>query len=235
MMLWGDPGVGKSRFALSAPNPLVIDFEGSTRLYAKQFDFWVAGVDKTQKDIDSPVKLTCKIVQEFVQGEYPHRQTIVIDPATDLLDTLETALMASYEKQTNKNIATLNALEKGKWYSYRRDKSRELLNQIKDLPVNVILVARTKNVWGKNEEGKTAPIDKTFDALDIVESLMDIVIHLKKNGKDDTVAFVTKSRLGNLPDILDIKDYSSITKAIDEANGEKKEESKVTKLTALKA
>lgn len=221
IMIWGEPGAGKSRFGLSAPSPLVIDLEGSTRLYANEFDFWVAEMDKTNKEINTPVNLTYKIIQEIVAGEYKDRQTIVIDPVTDLLDNLETACLAQYEKQIGKSVATLNALEKGKWYSFRRDKAREVLNQIKDLPMNVILVTRTKNVWGKNEENKMAPIDKTYDALDIVESLMDVVIQLKKDGKDDVKAIVKKSRLGNLPDILDVRDYSSITKAIEEANTKK--------------
>ena len=34
IMVWGESGSGKSRFALSSPSPIVIDLEGSTRLYA---------------------------------------------------------------------------------------------------------------------------------------------------------------------------------------------------------
>ena len=40
IMVWGESGCGKSRFALSAPAPIVVDLEGSTRLYANEFDFW---------------------------------------------------------------------------------------------------------------------------------------------------------------------------------------------------
>ena len=46
-MVWGESGSGKSRFALSSPNPIVVDLEGSTRLYANQFDFYKAEVNKT--------------------------------------------------------------------------------------------------------------------------------------------------------------------------------------------
>ena len=45
-LVWGVSGSGKSRFALSSPSPIVIDLEGSTRLYAEQFDFYKAEVDK---------------------------------------------------------------------------------------------------------------------------------------------------------------------------------------------
>ena len=53
IMVWGESGSGKSRFALSSPNPIVIDLEGSTRLYAEQFDFYKAEVDKTDNRASS--------------------------------------------------------------------------------------------------------------------------------------------------------------------------------------
>ena len=43
--------------------------------------------------------------------------------------------------------------------------------------------------------------------------LMDIVIQLEKNG-EETRAIVKKSRLGNLPKILDVKNYDSIGQAL---------------------
>ena len=52
IMVWGESGSGKSRFALSSPNPIVVDLEGSTRLYANQFDFYKAEVKKTDNTKD---------------------------------------------------------------------------------------------------------------------------------------------------------------------------------------
>ena len=63
------------------------------------------------------------------------------------------------------------------------------------------------------KDGKMQPVGLTYDALDIVEYLMDIVVQLEKNG-DETKAIVKKSRIGNLPKILDVKDYSSIENAL---------------------
>ena len=63
------------------------------------------------------------------------------------------------------------------------------------------------------KDGKMQPVGLTYDALDIVEYLMDIVIQLEKSG-DKTKAIVKKSRIGNLPKILDVKDYSSIENAL---------------------
>ncbi|NLD46964.1 MAG: AAA family ATPase [Clostridiaceae bacterium] len=217
IMVWGAPGCYKSRFGLSSPSPLVIDYEGSTRLYSNEFDFYVANVNKLDKDIDSPVKLTKKILDEILAGEYKDRKTLVVDPVTDLLDNLESICATKYEQQIGKKIDSLNQLQKTKWYAFRRETSRNMLDQLKDLPMNLILIARSKSVWGK-KDGETQPIGETYDALDIVESLMDVVINLQKDKQDDIKAYVKKSRLGNLPDILEVKGWSSITKALEEAN-----------------
>ncbi len=72
-------------------------------------------------------------------------------------------------------------------------------------------------IWAKGSDGQMTPVGETYDALPIVESLMDIVINLKKSKQNEYIAEVKKSRLGNLPDILEIKSYDSICMALKEA------------------
>ena len=212
IMVWGESGSGKSRFALSSPNPIVVDLEGSTRLYANQFDFYKAEVNKTDNRASNPATLTVNLIEEILEGKYPDRKTLIIDPVTDLLDCIEDVSAKKYEQMIGKKVGELNQLQKTKWYAYRREMARTVLNQLKDIPMNLILVARAKNVWD-TKDGKMQPVGLTYDALDIVEYLMDIVIQLEKTG-EETKAIVKKSRIGNLPKILDVKDYSSIEKAL---------------------
>ncbi len=212
IMIWGESGSGKSRFALSAPNPIVVDLEGSTRLYANEFDFWKAEIDKNNQLACNPATLVKNVINEIFNGEYPDRKTLIIDPVTDLLDCIENICATQYEKNIGKKIDTLNAVQKTKWYAYRRDTSRTILNQLKDVPMNLVLVARAKNMWD-TKDGKMQPIGLTYDALEITEYLMDIVIQLEKNG-DETKAIVKKSRLGNLPKVLEIKNFNSITESL---------------------
>lgn len=214
IMVWGESGSGKSRFALSAPAPLVIDLEGSTRLYANEFDFWKAEVDKTNPQAGNPGSLTINLLKEILEGKYPDRKTLIIDPVTDLLDCIEDVSAKKYEEMIGKKVTELNAVQKTKWYAYRRETARNILNQLKDIPMNLILVARAKNLWD-TKDGKMQPVGLTYDALDIVEYLMDIVIQLEKNG-DETRAIVKKSRLGNLPKILDVKNFNSIGQALEQ-------------------
>lgn len=217
VMVWGESGSGKSRFALSAPNPIVIDLEGSTRLYANEFDFWKAEIDKNNQQAINSAALTKNLIAEILAGNYPNRKTLVIDPVTDLLDCIEEICSREYEKKIGKKVDTLNAVQKTKWYAYRRDTSRTMLNQLKDVPMNLVLVARAKNVWD-TKDGKMQPVGLTYDALEITEYLMDIVIQLEKNG-DETRAIVKKSRLGNLPKVLEVKNFNSILDALNNPKG----------------
>lgn len=193
MLIWGSPGSGKSRLALTSPNPLVIDLEGSTSLYANEFDFFIAKIDLTNENINNNFKLTSTICNEVKQGLYPDRQTLVIDPISDLLDELEWHIAKGYSKLIGRDVLELNALQKTKWYAYRRDQSRKVLDSIKALPLNIVFVARSKILWD-TQNGQLKPVGDTIDALPIVESLMDIVIHME-NGE----ATVSKSRAGELP------------------------------------
>lgn len=217
VMVWGESGSGKSRFALSAPNPIVIDLEGSTRLYANEFDFLKAEIDKNNQQAINSAVLTKNLIAEILSGNYPDRKTLVIDPVTDLLDCIEEICSREYEKKIGKKVDTLNAVQKTKWYAYRRDTSRTMLNQLKDVPMNLVLVARAKNVWD-TKDGKMQPVGLTYDALEITEYLMDIVIQLEKNG-DETRAIVKKSRLGNLPKVLEVKNFNSILDALNNPKG----------------
>lgn len=220
VLIWGEPGCGKSRFALSAPNPLVVDLEDSTGLYAEEFDFYKAKVEPNNPLANNSATLVKNLINEINNNEYPDRKTLVIDPVTDLLDCIESFCIDEYQKQINKKITDLNAVQKSKWYSYRRETSRRILDKLKNVSMNLILVARSKILWD-TVDGKTQPVGQTYDCLEIVESLMDIVINLEKT-EEGTIAKVKKSRLANLPSILPVQNFNSIYKAIEETKASSK-------------
>lgn len=215
IMVWGEPGAGKTRFALSAPNPLLVDLENGSNWYGNEFDFLVAKKDETNLLTKNATVLTKNIIDEIIKGEYKDIKTLIIDPVTDLLENIETLCISIYEKQAlkgNKQVLELNALEKSKFYSFRRDKSREMIDRILSLDLNIIFIARSKNVWGKSD-GQMTVIGKTFDGIDILEYLTDVVINLKKV-KGEIIAEVKKGRIGQINDTIDIKDWNSISEYI---------------------
>jgi hypothetical protein len=210
VLIWGKPGVGKSRWALNSDKPLVIDFENSTTLYSNEFDFYRAAVDHSTaakskkdsnvKDISNATLLTTEIIKEISDGVYNNIvNTLIIDSATDLLDNIESILLNQYEKKIGKNLMQLNQLQKSKWYAFRRDNTRRLLDKIIALDVNIIFTARSKIVWGTGSDGKTQPVGTQVDALEILESLVDVVIEIT----EDRNINIVKTRLSKSDGIIE--------------------------------
>jgi hypothetical protein len=181
MMVWGEAGSGKSRFSLTAPKPLVIDLENSTRLYSGEFDFYKSTIDSSNKKTSNPTLLTLSVLEELEKGSYKNEiETLIIDPVTDLLDSIEQLCTKTFENDIlkNKKVTDLNPLEKTKFYAFRRNKSREMIDKILNLDLNVIFIARAKNVWTTTSNGM-APTGKTYDGIDILEYLPDVVVNVE--------------------------------------------------------
>lgn len=185
VMMWGEPGAGKTRLALSFPGPLVIDLERGSRLYAEQFDFLVAEPTPQMPGIS----LVKTVVEEVTKGEYPDCRTLIIDPITDYLDQLEWEF-AKLKADRGVALDSMKAPQKAGYYAEQKDFMRQRLDQILRLPMNIVFVARAKNNWeGSQVNGKKA------DASEIVEYLCDIVLHIEKGG----TAQAKKSRIKELP------------------------------------
>lgn len=213
ILVWGEPGAGKSRMALSAPAPLVIDLERGTRLYADEFDFWVA-----EPTPELPAhRLVGGVVTEVLSGTYPDRMTLVIDPITDYLDLLESELIDQYKREAEAkgkpfDLGAMKAPQKAQFYARIKDEIKSRLQRLLSLPMHIVFVARAKNVWTDEGDGKgLRPTSTTFDAKDIVEYLCDIVIHLQRGG----VAHIRKSRLANLPNAIKAATFADLSKALE--------------------
>jgi len=200
LLIWGEPGSGKSRASLTAPSPIVADLEGSTALYSDEFDFFLAQPDSRDKRTTSHAGLINVLTDEIAAGEYPDRETLIIDPISDYLDDLEARLATQFEKAYLKNVTTiadLNAVQKTKWYAFRRDEIRKRLDKIKALPINVILVGRSRLLWSTLADGSLKPTGQAIDAVPILESLMDVVLEMRKSSSGRFEGNISKSRLGS--------------------------------------
>lgn len=191
-LIWGEAGSRKTRLALSFPAPLVIDIEKGTRHYAAEFGHWLAtpGTEPGDTGINE-VETVSTIIKEIRDGQYPDRQTLVIDPATLWLDQLERVLI----KRIGADPASLSGMKKAEAYHRLNKQFEGVIMDILALPMNVVFVARDKNVWGKNGDGQMAPVGKTFAGKDSIEWLVDIVVRMKKDGN----AEIQKCRLAELP------------------------------------
>lgn len=221
ILMFGGPGTKKTLTALTFPKPLVLDLEKSTSHYSNidYLDFYRIEIDSTDKELKNPITALRSLVTEFNQGIYNNEvETLIIDPVTDLFDYYEMILVNDFEndlrKSTSKKnaISELSAVEKTKWYAFRKRKFKALIKTILDLPVNVVFIARHKNVWG-SKGGVTMPIGETYDGHDLLEYLVDATLHLQKNEKNEIIKFWDKSRLGNLNN-YEIEIYDDLKEAV---------------------
>lgn len=221
VLLFGGPGTKKSLTALTFPKPLVLDLEKSTAHYgAIDFiDFYKVEVDSRIENIKNPIVALKNLMQEINSGLYNGIvETLVIDPVTDLLDFYESMLVLEFEnnlkKSTSKknSINELNAIEKTKWYAFRKRKFKALIQSILNINLNIVFIARHKLVWG-NKNGQNMPIDETYDGHELLEYLVDVVGHFTKNADESINKYFKKSRLGDLNN-YDIEIYDDMIEAI---------------------
>lgn len=78
--LYGDPGVGKTFFALGFPDPAVIDLEGGTDFYADRFQFHVLDTKSYAEVLNA--------VNFLEQGNHDLK-TLIIDPITVIWSALQ--------------------------------------------------------------------------------------------------------------------------------------------------
>jgi phage nucleotide-binding protein len=91
-LIYGQPGIGKTSLALSAPKPLLIDFDNGLRRVAKQYQ-----TDSVQ--IESYQNLLDILTQEGISGY----ETIVIDTLGKMIDKMALWLADSNPKVNQAN------------------------------------------------------------------------------------------------------------------------------------
>lgn len=177
ILAWGVPKVGKTEFALSAPRPLVLDYESSSTLYANDYDFMVARPIVGNSELSTKLGLTRQVLREIGEGQYPDRKTLVLDPVSDVLEDKEAEAAEEYERRIGKNLQELNALQRTKWYAFRRVEIRKALDRLFSIPMDLILIARAKEIWnGSSPSGRFRA-----DVNPIVESLMDVILEFRRS------------------------------------------------------
>ena len=128
-LLYGDPGIGKTTLANTAPNPVLLDFDrgshrSSLRKKVLQFDNW-------QDYISSKHQLA---------EIYADCDTVIVDTAGTLLDYMQTYIVEQDPKLANNSIKIWGALKKT---------FAEFFNPLRQLGKNIIFVAHAK----EKEEG----------------------------------------------------------------------------------
>lgn len=191
IMLSGEPGTGKTYFALNWPSPYLVDTEaGATReQYVKKLQEAGGsyfGPEQGSQDFQEVLSQ----VRELATTKHPYK-TLIID---------------SFSKLYNLEAA---AAEDRIGSDFGKDKreadkpTRKLLTWLARLPLNVILVCHKKDKWERRER-ELIYAGETFDGYKKLDYELDLWLKTKMVGTK-RFATIAKSRIDEFPVLTDIE------------------------------
>lgn len=154
-LIYGEPGIGKSTLALSAPNPVVFDFDGGITRVNAAFQCPALQIGN-RTDANGNVVLAWEVVRQALdelKAGGTGFKTIVIDTAGKMLD-----YMSDYIIRTDRSPKHLMSTASGELsmqgYGVRKRMFVNFLFECATLNMNVVFVAHAKEEKKKkgNEE-----------------------------------------------------------------------------------
>lgn len=187
IVIFGKAGVGKTWASIDFPLVYYVDAEGGAtrdeyknKLREAKAGYY--GVEQGAGDFDDVLEE----VKALATEEHPYK-TLVIDSFTKI-----------FLNEVAKEHERLNAEKLKDEYGASKKpavrKSRQLVNWLGKLDMNVILVCHEKQLY----EGGEA-VGFTFDGYEKLDYELDLVMRIVKTGATRK-AFIVKSRLKNFPE-----------------------------------
>lgn len=176
VLVYGQPGLGKSTLAVSMPNALLIDCDGGVhRIQAAHRTDYVS--------VDSYAK-----IQDLLKSsEIAPFETIVFDTAGKLLDYMSADII-----KQNPKMARADGALTMQGYGMRKMWFVNLLKQASTMGKHLMFVAHEKEEK-RGEESVTRPDIGGSSSSDLIKEL-DLVGYMEAQGKRRTVSFFPTDR-----------------------------------------
>lgn len=170
-LIYGQPGLGKTSFALSAPNPVLLDFDNGVHRVNPEHQTDTLQVETWQDVLD--------VVNDGSLASY---QTIVIDTAGKMLDAMSLYLISKNPKLGKANGAlTLQG------YGERKMEFTNFIKKIAGYNKHIIFVAHEKEEKvGDNKEVR--PEVGGSSGTDLYKEL-DLIGYMESIGNKRTISF----------------------------------------------
>lgn len=190
-LVYGQPGVGKSTIALSAPNPVLLDFDGGA--------YRVNGVHQVPT---LPVNAWDDVVALMNTNELDEFDTIVIDTVGKMLD-----FMSAYIMKNDPKMRMRDGSLSLKGYGARKVMFTNFLSWMRMKRKNIVCVAHER----EDKDGERRFIRPEIggsSSADLIKEL-DLVGYMRKNGLSREICFTgTDQFYGknscNLPPIVSV-------------------------------
>lgn len=189
LMMFGVAGVGKTTASIQFPRPYLIDTEkgAENEQYVKHLQASGGAIYQTS-DFDDMITEVTSLLSE--KHEY---RTLIIDPITVVYADLLTRSAEEIKRTSNDRNAT--GTEFGRHYAAADRKMKHLITLLLRLDMNVIVTAHAKAQYGD----QMVKLEDTFDGYKKLDYLFDLVLELKRRGKE-RVAQVRKTRIAGFPE-----------------------------------
>lgn len=178
MLVYGQPGIGKSTMALSAPNPVLFDFDGGVQRVNVAFQCPTLQVKSWEEALQA--------LQELKDGGVPC-QTIVIDTVGKMLD-----FMSDYIMRNDSKMRMRDGSLSLKGYGARKVMFQNFLREVSLMGKHVVFVAHERE--DKDGEVKIVrPEVGGSSAGDLMKEL-DLVGYIQAVGADRTVYWTPQEK-----------------------------------------
>jgi phage nucleotide-binding protein len=173
VLIYGQPGIGKTTFGVSAPDAVLFDYDGGVQRINGAHQ--VATLQPTSWE-DTNIAL------QEIQNEMPEVKTIVIDTVGKMLD-----YMSAYIIKNDSKMAMRDGSLSLKGYGVRKQMFINFIKQLSIMGKNVVFIAHEREERRGEETFKRPEIGGS-SANDLIKEL-DLVGYMYAVGKERIITF----------------------------------------------